>query len=139
MDGAAQSRSASSIRNFLTTLKLRVQEPTPEDAPSSKHYFDSVNMYGNIQEDDTLEELDEEEPSRPHDDAHASILASDDPENLDIETRYPIRTRKQWYQRLGRFFIKQQDWFFLLVLGLCSAIIALAVEEIIRWIFKGSF
>jgi hypothetical protein len=135
MDPGVQSRSASTLRSFLTSLKARVQEQTPSDAPSSKHYFDSVNMYSNIQGDDTLEDLDDDEvPNQVGDDA-SQIDLSDSPGHISIDSQYPMRTRKSWYRRLGQFFIKQQDWFFLLVLGLCSAIVALAVEEIIRFLY----
>lgn len=137
MDSGAQARAtASPLRSFLATLKARVQEETPSDAPSSRHFFDSVNMYGNIQGDDVAEDLDEEPDVVPE-----SSPVLDSMEGADmgpLDARYPIRPRKTWYRRLGQFFVKQQDWFFLLVLGLCSAIIALSVEETIIRLYQGT-
>jgi hypothetical protein len=116
------SSRAQSLKKLFATIKEKVQEPTPHDAPSSKHSFYSVNVYGNI--------ADESDDDEYVDDGRSG--------SEDLSSLSRVRQQLPWYKLLGKFFVKQQEWVFLLVLGLCSSVLALTVEETIRLVISGS-
>jgi hypothetical protein len=117
------STRGQSIRRLFATIKEKVQEPTPSDAPSSKHNFYSVNVYGNIND-----ESDDDEYDMPDEVG---------PGSEDLSHLPQLRPQLPWYKKLIKSFVKQQEWVFLIVLGLCSAVLALTVEETIRLVIQG--
>jgi len=120
--------STRSIRQFIADLRERVSEPTPDDAAPNRHIYDPVNVYsGFADQEDEAEEYGWDSRSN-----NSSLPAAD-----GLIPPQPSLI-KRFVNRLRIFFVRQQEWFFLLVLGVCSAILALTMEETMQSFYDGA-